>query len=191
MAKQSINKNLAEALHEYKSGAIFMMELTAERYLEENLASVKLLLTKSFEGVYISFHRPFNNLSLVMEKSGINVNKLMIVDVATAVTQETQAVHTRCVHISPAIDIDELVRAIYTSMLKLKSKKQFVFIDSLSTITLYKPLSETMRFSEFLIRTVKSHSVDTTLIFNVAQDFSQKKFIKDIAIHVDKIIQAG
>ena len=47
------------------------------------------------------------------------------------------------------IDINELVRAIYTSMPRLTTKNKFVFIDSISTITLHKPLSETLRFSEF------------------------------------------
>jgi hypothetical protein len=71
----------------------------------------------------------------------------------------------------------------------LKSKKRFVFIDSLTTITLYKPLSETMRFSEFLVRTVrKDEAENITLIFNVAKDLAQKRFIRDVAFHVDQVI---
>jgi len=61
----------------------------------------------------------------------------------------------------------------------------------LSTITLYKPLSETMRFSEFLVKTVRREaSNDLALIFNVSSDLTQKDFIKDVAFRVDNVVEA-
>ncbi len=164
-----------------------MMELPAERYFEEAMKSVKSLLASEFEGVYISFQRPFRNISSMFGQNGIDVNKLVVIDVAAALVEANQEKDPRCVHISPEIDIDELVKAIYTSLKKLKSEKKFIFIDSLTTISLYKPLSETLRFSEFLMRTVKTEK-NLTLIFNVAKDLSQKRFIKDIALQVDEVV---
>ena len=189
MLKQTIEKSLAAALKKHKEGAVIMMELPAESYFEANSASVKLLTSSGFEGVYVSFHRPFNNIFSLLKQQKINVNKLLFIDVATAFGGEVQEKNPRCFHISPAIDIDELVRAIYTSISNLKGSNRFVFIDSLTTITLYKPLSEVMRFSEFLVRTVKKHEAgDVVLIINVAKDLAQKKFIRDIAIQVDEVI---
>ena len=189
IVKETIKKYLGKAIKKYKYGAVIMMELPVEAYFEANAASVKLLTGKGFEGIYVSFHRPFKNISSLLIQQGINTNKLLFVDVATAFAEKTQEKNQRCVHISPAIDIDDLVRAIYTSLPRLKSKKKFVFIDSLTTIALYKPLSETMRFSEFLMRTVRKHETQNiSLVFNVAKDLAQKKFIKDIALHVDEVI---
>lgn len=164
-----------------------MMELPAERYFEEATKSVKSLLDSGFEGVYISFQRPFKNISSMFEQNGIDVNKLIVIDVAAALAEADQEKNSRCVHVSPEINIDELVKAIYTSLQKLKSERKFIFIDSLTTISLYKPLSETLRFSEFLMRTTKTEK-NTILIFNVAKDLSQKRFIKDIAIQVDQVV---
>lgn len=125
----------------------------------------------------------------LLKQQKINTKKFFIVDVATAFVQEEHDRHERCVHISPAIDIDELVRAIYTFLDRIKSKKKFIFIDSLTTIALYKPLSEVLRFSEFLTRIVRNHKVEgVMLIFNVAKDLAQKRFIKDIALNVDEVI---
>ncbi len=189
MANQLIEKSLSAAINKHKKGAVIMMELPEDTYLEANIATVKLLTSKGFEGVYVSFHRPFRSISALLKQMGVNTGKLIFIDVATALAEETREANERCVHISSAIDIDELVRAIYTSIPKLKGKKRFVFIDSLTTIALYKPLSEVMRFSEFLVRTVRKHEVeDVVLIFNVAKDLSQKKFIRDIAMHIDEVI---
>jgi KaiC/GvpD/RAD55 family RecA-like ATPase len=164
------------------------MELPAEQYFEANVSSVKTLTGNGFEGVYVSFQRPFNNISSLLKQQGININKLFFVDVATAFGGELQEKSLRCIHISQSIDIDELVRAIYTSLDGLKGKKKFIFIDSLTTLALYKPLSETMRFSEFLMLTAKKHKEKVLLVFNVAKDLAQKKFIKDVALHVDEVI---
>jgi len=192
MVKETIKKSLDEVIKRHRRGTVIMMELPTENYFEANSASVKLLTSKGFEGIYISFQRPFRNISSLLTQQGININKILFVDVATAFGREMQEKNPRCIHISSSIDIDELVRAIYISLPKLKSKKRFIFIDSLTTIALYKPLSETMRFSEFLIRTVKKHKIeDVILIFNVAKDLAQKKFIRDVAIHVDEVIKWG
>lgn len=186
MVKES-KSSLAGALKKHKEGAIVMMELPADTYFESNIASVKLLTSKGFGGIYISFQRPYMNIFSLLKQKGVNSNNLIFVDAATAVGGVLQDTNPKCIHISPTIDIDELVRAIYTSLPKLKSKKKFVFIDSLTTIALYKPLSEILRFSEFLIRMVKKREVGN-VIFNVAKDLAQKKFIKDIAIHANEVI---
>lgn len=187
MAK-TLNKIFGKRLNK-KSGNVLMMELPAESYFEATTDSVKTLVSKGFEGIYISFQRPFLNLDAMLKQGGINTNKLFIIDVATAFVREEHNNHERCVHISPAIDIDELVRAIYVCLEKIKNKKKFVFIDSLTTITLYKPLSEVLRFSEFLTRTVENHEMKgIVLVFNVAKDLAQKRFIKDIALNVDEVI---
>ena len=66
--------------------------------------------------------------------------------------------------------------------------KKFIFIDSITTFALYKPISESLRFSEFLISQVKGKK-DIILILNVAKDLSQKKFIRDVVMRADKTIE--
>ena len=165
---------------------IIMLELPEESYFEQNYSTIKELQKKGYSSVYVSFHRPFTNISKLFKQRGVDMKKIIFIDVATALTKENQEEHARCVHISKDVSIDELVRAIYTSLYKLKGKK-LIFIDSLTTLTLYKPLSEILRFFEFLMRTVKNEK-DVKLILNVPRDLAQKKFIQDIALGVDKKI---
>jgi KaiC/GvpD/RAD55 family RecA-like ATPase len=189
MLKDETKKSIKQAIQTDKHGVIIMMELPINAYFEMNSSTIKLLTDQGFQGVYISFQRPFKNISSVFESEGIDTSTLLFIDAATALSGEKQPVDPRCVHVSEEIDIDELVKAIYLSLPKLKSQKKFIFIDSLTTISLYKPLSQIMRFSEFLMRTVrKENEENVILIFNVAKDLAQKKFIKDVAFHVDHVI---
>ena len=189
MSMGIIPKSFSSALNKHRQGAIILMELPEEHYFEANTSTIKLLIKKGYEGIYVSFHRPFKNISSLFTKAKVNINKLIFIDVASSVHKENGGKNPRCVRISPEIDIDELVSAIYTSLPKLKSRKRFIFIDSLNTITLYKNLSDVMRFAEFLSREVENHEVwNVILIFNVAKGLSQQKFIKDIAIRVHEVV---
>ncbi|MFH0715003.1 MAG: ATPase domain-containing protein [Candidatus Diapherotrites archaeon] len=170
-------------------GESILLELDTESYLETIIKTIKKLQKKGLSGVYVSIQRPFKNISSLLKKEGVDLNKIIFIDVASAVSKETQEKRKGCVHISPGLDVDELVKAIYTSTEKLKGKK-FIFIDSLTTFALYKPISETLRFSEFLMRAVKDEkNMILILILNVAKDLSHKKFIQDVVVHADKIIE--
>ncbi|RLI91563.1 MAG: hypothetical protein DRO89_03725 [Candidatus Altiarchaeales archaeon] len=186
----NVKKLLRDIVEKYPSSAVVMMELPTESYFDVNIATVKFLIDREFEGIYISFHRPFKNILSLFEQHKIDTNKLFFIDTATALSKGTGEENPRCIYISKSVDIDELIRAIYITLPKLKGRGRFIFIDSITTIAIYKPLSETMRFSEFLIRIVRKNEVEN-VIFNVARDLVQKKFIRDIALRVDKVISVA
>lgn len=187
-----IDQTLVNVLNKHKHGIVTMVELPSENYFGHIASSLRKLIEEGYSGVYVSFQRPFSNLKELFSQFHVDVSKLLIIDVASAFAQEPQSNETNVVHISESIDINELVRAIYTALPRVVAKQKFIFIDSLSTITLHKPLSETLRFSEFLIRTTKhpdNPDEVVFLIFNVSVDLSQKKFIRDIALRVDEVVR--
>lgn len=162
---------------------VIMMELPTDSYLEAGTSSIKALVDLGYKGVYVSFQRPCSNISSILNGKGIDTKKLIFIDAASPLAE--QKTSGNCVFISENVEVDELVRAVYTSLGKLDGKK-FIYIDSMSTIALYKPLSETMRLSEFLVRTVRKENC--ALVFNVAKDLAQKRFIRDIALKADEVI---
>ncbi len=187
-------KNIREpgslAFEDVDLGSVVMMEHAAENYFSVNAHMIKQLLDEGYVGVYISFQRPFSNIKQQLSHLMINLDQLRVIDAASALTGEQQIDDDHLITIDEHLAVDDLVRAVYISLDQIPSEKKFIFIDSLTTITLYKPLSETMRFSEFLVSTVKQKK-NITLFFNVAKDLSQKSFIKDIAFRVDKVINVG
>jgi len=181
------NLSFTTPLSEVNLGSVVMMEHPADCYFSANLEMIKQLLDQGYKGVYISFQRPFSNVKSLLMDSNIDIDQLTFIDAASALTGEQQIADDHLITINEQIAVDDLVRAVYTSLDHLSGEKKFIFIDSLTTITLYKPLSETMRFSEFLVSTVKKEK-NITLFFNVANDLTQKRFIKDIAFRVDQVI---
>ena len=193
MLRDETKKALEKTIQTDKQRTIIMIEHPIKSYFEMNSSTVKLLTSKGFQGVYISFQRPYKNVTSLFKRDEIDIDKLLFIDAATVLSGEPQDENIHCTPLlSPSIELDELVKAIYTSLQKLDSKNKFIFIDSLTTITLYKPLSQIMKFSEFLVYTVqKVKDENIILIFNVAKDLAQKKFIRDVAFRVDQVISVG
>lgn len=189
----SIDEAITNAKNADTKGYIIMRELPTDEYFEETSNAIKKLTEQGYEGVYLSFQRPFSNISNSFQNQGIDMDKMLVIDAASALccAEDKQVSDPHCVSIEKKTNVDELVKAIYSSLPKLHGKKHFVFIDSLTTITLYKPLSETIRFSDFLVKTVRrSDDSEVTLIFNVSKDLSKKDFIRDVAFKVDEVVEA-
>ncbi|MEW6748094.1 MAG: hypothetical protein AB1295_00090 [Candidatus Micrarchaeota archaeon] len=184
-------KPIERQLKKHGKRAVLMAELPADGYLDRCASSVKALTGQGFSGVYVSFQRPSANLASILRHKGIDLDQVRFVDAASSLGGEKKASEPSVIRISKDIDIDELERAIYLSLDAIKGQKRFIFVDSLTTITLHKPLSESMRFFDFLTHTVrKGGGGDLVLILNVAKELAQKRFIADIAVMADAVFEA-
>ena len=184
--------SLRDAMKGCDKGSVILLESPAEGYFEVNLESVRFLLDDGYEGVYMSFQRPFNNLVSNFERCGIDTNKLLIVDGATVFCGGALEKDPRCVEVSDNMDFSDLVKAVYNSLLRLKGEKRFVFVDSLSTMALYKPVPEALKFCDALISDAKDERFEeVTFLFNVAKDLANTCYIDDIAMYADHYLHLG
>ena len=188
IGKTNVTSLIQRALAKQKA-KFLIFELPAEQYFDINAETVKLLLSAGYSGLYISLHRPYPNLLSSLKAKGVNVSKLLFIDGASSQAEVRGAESEKCTYISNELNVDELTRAIYKMLPKLKGDT-FVFLDSITTLVLYQPLSEALRFTEFLNRTVSNGEVNGVVV-NVARDLAQKKFVKDIMLHVDDVIKIG
>ena len=178
---KNLKKKIADVLGGEKRTYVLMIEIPAEEYLTGSMLSMDKLLGGDYQGIYVSFQRPEANVREVLQSSGLDPSKVAIIDVATLIGDS-----------EGEVDIDVLVGAIYDALSRITSKNRFIFIDSLATLALYRPLSEILRFSEFLIHAVReTDSGKHRLIINVPRDLSRKRFIRDVALKVDNVVTLG
>ena len=183
---------LNQFLKDHENGSFVLLESPAESYFDYNLQSIDFLLNEGFEGVYVSFQRPFKNVADNFIKQGIDLNKIFIVDGATACISEKQKENPRCVNISSDMEIDDLVKIIYNSLQELEGHKKFVFVDSLSTFALYKSFSEVLRLPKNLLETLKDSSCgNVTLFFNIAEELSKDILVESMSSYSNEFIHLG
>jgi KaiC/GvpD/RAD55 family RecA-like ATPase len=183
---------LNERLRILEKDSVVIVETPAENYLEANISSIKTMLDNGYKGVYLSFQRPFKNIYNLFEKENINLNSLFIVDCATAFSRSDQEINPRCVNINPDVKVDEMVNIICDSLQNLDEGKRFVFIDSLSTLGLHESFSETLRFPELLINTMKKKNIeDVTFVFNIAKHLTGKRYVENLNVYANEYIHLG
>ena len=192
LARRELNRIINKDIEQVNNGSVILLKIPADEYLNSNIESVKFFLENGFEGVYFSFQRPFKNLSSFFEQQGVNMNKLFVIDGATAFCRETGENNPRCVQISKNFKIEDMIKKVCSSLSKIESKKRFVFVDSLTTMALYEPRSETMRFPEYLISQARKKEFrDVIFVFNVADNLTQKKYIQNIEVYANELIHLG
>jgi len=104
------------------AGHIIMREVPTEGYFEDNSMMIHQLINQGYQGIYISFQRPFKNVIDHFQKEGIDTNMILFIDAASALSGDAQAEDEHCIPISENINIDELVQAIYQSLSRLTSQ---------------------------------------------------------------------
>jgi len=183
---------LNQFVKDHENGSFVLLESPFQSYFDYNVESIDYLLNEGFQGIYVSFQRPFNNVADNFNRKGIDLNKILIIDGATAFASEKQKENPRCVNISSDMEIDELVNVINESLQKLEGCKKFVFVDSLSTIALYKSFPEALKLPKNLLETLKESSCENvTLFFNIAEELSKDFLVESMSSYSNEFIHLG
>lgn len=167
-------------------GKAILLEVGAGPYFETNVKLIKKLQENGLSGAYLSIQMQFKPFFSALEKQGIDLDKIIFIGPKSC-SKETQEKPGGYVPISQELDIDEIIRAVYASLEGIKGEK-FLFIDSLTALALCKPISQTLKFSEFLIKLIKDEK-DIMLILGATKDLSNKEFIQQIFARAGKIIK--
>jgi len=183
-------KFLNQFVKDHENGSFVLLESPAESYFDYNIQSVNYLLNEGFQGVYVSFQRPFVNVASNFIAQGIDLNKILIIDCATAFISEKKKKDPRCVNVRSDIEVDELVEIISRSLKQLDGYKKFVFVDSLSTVALYKSYSEVLKLPKILLESVNENPCEKiTMFFNIATELSKDVIVESMSSYSNEFIR--
>ncbi|OYT55197.1 MAG: hypothetical protein B6U72_00150 [Candidatus Altiarchaeales archaeon ex4484_2] len=189
VGETNVTELLKEELGRREENYVAILQVPEEKYLQVNLETIKTLVEEfGYSGLYITIQRPHTNLMKLFRKQGINADKVCFIDAASSAAEETGEETENCTYVPKELNINDLTRATYRMLPDIKGEKKFLFLDSITTLMLYQPLSETLRFAEFLTRTLRKTDL-SAIIMNVGSEFSKENFIKDIVFQCDEIIE--
>lgn len=167
-----------------EKGTGILLESGTGPYFEANIDAIKKFQKNGLSGVYLSLQKQFKTVFSLLKKQNIDLDKIVFIEPASKENQEKSSGY---LPISPELDIDEAIRAIYTSLEKIEGQK-FLFIDSLTMLALHMPISQTLKFAEFLVRLIKSEQ-NIILILSATKDLSRQEYIQAIFPYAGKTIE--
>jgi KaiC/GvpD/RAD55 family RecA-like ATPase len=193
MASMIINKiNVTELFKDHfsrlKSGWVGLLQIPVEKSMEVNIEAIKILQELGYEGVYVTLSKDYMDLSKIFRKKGIDMGRLAFVD-GVSQMYGIGAVDSPNVHyVSGPISLDGIVTAITDIIPVMKSKKRFVFLDSITTVLLYNSLERTIKFSEFLTRSLKRLEVAGVMV-SVSKGFANDNLLKELTKMSNEVIK--
>lgn len=171
MTNEIVLPNLTNALAHASGVRLILIEGLKGEFLELDRKNLKELNDLGFGGVYVHLHE--TAAKVIQMSSSVDVDS-----VKDFYCYESNA------------KTDELVREILFSLRRIKTSRKCVYIDSLSSMLEKLPLSEVLRFFEFLMREMyKNHFGRVVLIFDVDKDRDDSlRFLKNMAFKVKEYV---
>jgi len=178
----SICKSIEEVFTKNNSG-LFLIELPTESYCKTNLLTIKNLLKNGFNGVYVSFQRPVENIHSWFKQFDIDLDKIKVLDGTNGSKNKKEVLPK---------DVEKIFDKIHKSLQGIKSNKKFVFIDSITTMALINTEPWSNSFSKYLINLKENIDFEKIIfLVNVAKDLSEKKLVKNISSYADGFFYIG
>lgn len=189
MDTRALGRAAEEVMRGRGNGGMILLAVPADSYFSANTAAVARLVKKGFEGVYLSFQRPFKNMAPLLEKGGVDMGRIVFIDLATSLGGEEHRRHARCIHLQHDATPEELVGAVNAALLRLKGRKRFVFIDSLTTMSLHRPEAGRMAFLEEAVESLRKPDCAAMLIVSVARELRNGPFMERVASLSEAVVE--
>ncbi len=124
-------------------GAEILLFKVSSKMYNEVVHEVLRYFTSFAEGVYVSLNKPCSSLKRLLSSAGVNVEKLVFVDCVSRQFSEEE--NGACIYVNSPDPVHIQV-ALKRAMNLVNSDFKFVFLDSLSTISLYKSNETLVKF---------------------------------------------
>jgi KaiC/GvpD/RAD55 family RecA-like ATPase len=186
------NINVTDLLKDHFSrlnhGWVTLMQIPMEKSAEVNMESIKVLQELGYEGVYVTLSKDYKELTNLFRKSGVDMGKLAFIDGVSQMYGIGAVDSPNVKYVSGPISLDGIIAAITDVIPVIRSKKKFVFLDSITTVLLYNSLERTLKFSEFLTTSLKRLQV-AGVVTSVSKGFANDQLIEELTKLSDEVIK--
>ena len=160
-------------------GWVTILEVPIEDSAKINIEAIRILQSMGYEGIYITLSKDYVDLSKLFREEGIDLGKLAIIDGISQMYGIKQVDSPNVTYVAGPLSIDAISESIQRIAPNIKEQKKFVFLDSITTVLLYNSLERTVRFSEFLLETLKKLQL-VGIVVSVSRGFANEALLKEL-----------
>jgi len=172
---------------EPKDESLYLIMASASRLKEENIALIRLLLSKDYYVLVVTANQPYDILKKNYEKEGIPLDRIFFVDTVTkyALGKDHEPVPNGRFISNPA-DLTDLGIAITAILGEHKEKKISLLFDSVNAMLIYISSQNITRFIHFV--TNKLRLMNFSGIFLAVEKGLDPDLLIQLTTFVDQVI---
>ena len=183
-----MNTNIAldrirEALD--RGAEIILVKVDSRMYFRVSVDIVKYF-SEIAEGIYITLNKPYFSLKKSLMKEGVKIENIYFIDCITRQLGGEEVDTDRCVYLNSP-DPVQLQVNIERVMDLITSDNRFIYLDSLSTISLYKSFETLIKFLRHLTGKMRLRGFVGT-IFTLEKEMDES-FYSQITLMCDEVIE--
>ncbi len=173
---------IEDELRKLPEDFVVLTIMPSENYDELNLTILNFLIKKG-RGTYITVNKPYSTLTKSFKSKGLKLDNLYFID---CITKELRGscVGENCSFIESPQDLTGIAVAL-DSIFK-KEDHEFIYVDSLDTLSVYNDTNKLIKFFHFLTGKIKLHSL-CGVIIGIHED-TDKALIAKLTQFCDKVI---
>jgi KaiC/GvpD/RAD55 family RecA-like ATPase len=174
-------------LSSLKSGEIVLFVTSETKYAKTNLEILKHYVNKEKKYcAYITVNRPYTRLIEDFKENKLDTSRLLVIDAITPIGSNTQRAGN-AVFIGSPRALTQISLVLTNALKKIPDGKKVLFLDSITTLSVYNDLGSVSKFSEFLVSKMREWNVSGAII-SLEKEKSDKisSYLSQI---VDKVIE--
>lgn len=137
----------------------------AYNYNESNVEVVKYLSNiKKLVGVYVTVNKPYKTVYQLFKKEKINTDAILFIDCISRVDPKRSNKEDNCLYVGSPQNLTGISIAISEAVQALPTKDKFLFLDSLSTLSIYNSTGSMLKFSHFITNNMRKWGITGIII---------------------------
>jgi hypothetical protein len=180
---EDLVKRIDEALN--RGAEIILIKVSAKNYVRVSVEILKHF-SQIAEGIVVTLNKPYFSLRKMLEKEGVNVDSLYFIDCITRQLGGEEIDPERCYYLNTP-DPTQLQIAIDRMMDNITADNRFIYIDSLSTISLYRSFESLIKFLRHLTGKIRIKGFVGTM-FTLEKEMDES-YYSQISLMCDEIIE--
>ena len=148
-------KNMKELLDYIRSlpkDLIVLINARGVDYQRTNIEILKVLANEEgLPGVYITVNKPYKTMKRILESEGVNTENLFFIDCITKTSGgEVDPNDKKVFYLDTPENLTGIGVAMGEAIRHISGDDKFLFMDSLSTLLIYRSVGTVAKFSHFL-----------------------------------------
>ncbi|WP_457590256.1 DUF7504 family protein [Geoglobus sp.] len=168
-----------------KGNEIILVKTTVTLYFSA-VSEILRLLTSISKGIYVSLTKPCPSIKKQLERDGVHVDNLIFVDCATRQFSGDIASDDGCMFIESPNPV-QIAVYVERAMDMVDSELRFVYMDSLSTIALYKSPETLLKFMRQLTGRIRLKGFKGIII--VVENEIDPPYLAQLSLMCDSVVE--
>ncbi|MDY6765775.1 MAG: ATPase domain-containing protein [Candidatus Nanohaloarchaea archaeon] len=182
--------SVADDIAELGDDRIALVVVDSEDYVETNLDIMDYLIEdRGLPGVYVTINKPYTTMQDVFAEHGISMDSVFFVDAIAKETGGELVDRDNVLYMDAPDDLTGMSIVISRAVEQMPDGQKFLFLDSLTTLTIYNTADTVSQFAHFL--TGKMRSWDVAGVIMSLEEEVDEELIGKISQFCDCVLRAG